>query len=106
MACEDCEDASFTHFYAWCFREKKPKKPWPGPTTGIFRGTWDFRAWWMPIASPSVANPRWPVCRRDCFFSRGKPGYFTMRTFVVGFIYKNEIVSGIYRIFDVYPLVM
>lgn len=38
------------------------------------------------------------------FFSRGKPGYFTMRTFVVGFIYNNEIGSGIYRIFDVIPL--
>lgn len=25
MACEDCEDASFTHFYAWCFREKNQK---------------------------------------------------------------------------------
>lgn len=37
MACEDCEDASFTHFYAWCFREKKTKKTMAGPNHRNFQ---------------------------------------------------------------------
>lgn len=99
-----CEDASFTHCYAWYFREKKNMA---GPNHRNFQ---------RYVGLPCLVDADcFTKCRKPAlaslqeglfFFLAESPGYFTMRTFVVGFIYNNEIVSGIYRIFDVYPLVM
>ena len=77
MVIQHSKKISFSHQKSWTFGDSTLKRissfliqKWP--PSGIHRGTWAFHAWWMPIASPSVASRRWPACRRGFWlFSLG-----------------------------------
>ena len=108
MACD--EDACQMHFWKHGPPMKNPEIH--GPITRIYRGTWAFRAWWTPIASPSVANLRWPVCRTGIRTAESlvniSPGFcIVVISFPLiswgcswGLSFESGFVSGIHRIYD------
>ena len=108
VACD--EDACQMHFWKHGPPMKNPEIH--GPITRIYRGTWAFRAWWTPIASPSVANLRWPVCRTGIRTAESlvniSPGFcIVVISFPLiswgcswGLSFESGFVSGIHRIYD------